>query len=214
MLGLMSEPQSLPFGGEILPFDGSAFLVPDFLSSGIADEMFTKLLTTTAWENTSLIMFGKKVAEPRQSTWHACPELTYTYSGSQHIPQPWTDTLISLRTLCEIHIGTTFNGLLINHYRDGHDYVGWHADNELCNGPEPTIASISLGAERRFDFRHRDTNKIVSTNLPHGSLLVMSGLSQQRWVHRLPKQLRIHTPRINLTFRLVQCELSVTPQDG
>jgi alkylated DNA repair dioxygenase AlkB len=81
--------------------------------------------------------------------------------------------------------------------------LGWHADNEIVNGPEPTIASVSLGAERRFDFRHNETGEEVKVLLPHGSLLVMSGLSQTCWQHRIPKETHLSLPRINLTFRRV-----------
>jgi alkylated DNA repair dioxygenase AlkB len=147
------------------------------------------------------MMFGKSVTEPRLSTWHADPGLNYTYSGLERIAQPWTTQLLHVRQLCEIVTSHTFNGVLVNLYRNGSDHLGWHSDDEKVNGPEPIIASISLGAERRFDFRHRDTKEVVSTKLPHGSLLVMSGLSQKCWVHRLPKTPRLETPRINLTFR-------------
>ena len=203
----MPEKRSLPFGGEILPFDGSAILTPNFLDEATADILFEELLISTKWEDTELIMFGKKVREPRQSTWHADPHLAYTYSGSQRRPQPWTHTLANIRALCESHIGTTFNGVLLNHYRNGNDYMGWHADNERCNGPEPIIASLSLGAERRFDLRHRETHDVATTSLAHGSLLVMSGLSQQKWVHRLPKSARVEEARINITFRFIDLSL-------
>jgi alkylated DNA repair dioxygenase AlkB len=79
--------------------------------------------------------------------------------------------------------------------------MGWHSDDEVVNGPEPLIASISFGAERRFDLRHRETGETVSTMLSHGSLLVMSGLSQKCWKHRIPKMAGCTDPRVNLTFR-------------
>lgn len=197
----MPGQQSFPFGGELLPTDGSAVLIPQFLSIEDADQMFNELITTERWEERDLIMFGKPVREPRLSTWHAEAHITYTYSGSLRTPLPWTPTLHRLRELCELQTEHTFNGLLVNCYRDGSDHMGWHSDNEPCNGPEPLIASVSLGAERRFDLRHRETNEVISASLPHGSLLVMSGLSQKCWKHRIPKSAQVKTPRINLTFR-------------
>jgi alkylated DNA repair dioxygenase AlkB len=160
-----------------------------------------ELLTTEPWESQSLHMYGKMVSEPRLSTWHAEPHVTYTYSGALRTPIAWTPTLLALREACEQHTAHTFNGLLVNQYRNGNDHLGWHADDELSNGPEPLIASLSFGAERRFDLRHRETNQIVSTQLPHGSLLVMSGLSQKCWLHRVAKEPHVTQPRINLTFR-------------
>ncbi|CAB4592124.1 unannotated protein [freshwater metagenome] len=193
--------QLFPIEGEILPTDGSAVLLPAFLDHITADDLLTELLGSLRWEEPQLMMFGKSVTEPRLSTWHADPGLNYTYSGLERIAQPWTTQLLHVRQLCETVTSHTFNGVLVNLYRNGSDHLGWHSDDEKVNGPEPIIASISLGADRRFDFRHRDTKEVVSTTLSHGSLLVMSGLSQKCWVHRLPKTPRLEQPRINLTFR-------------
>lgn len=197
----MPNPQSFTFPGELLPCDGSAILMPDFIPLEIADSLYQTLLDSTPWENQSLIMFGKKIAEPRLSTWHAEPHLPYTYSGARRNPSPWTSELIAIRTMCEDHLHHTFNGVLVNLYRTGADHLGWHSDDEKVNGPEPIIASISLGAERSFELRHKESGERVSTMLPHGSLLVMSGRSQSHWVHRVPKSTVITEPRINLTFR-------------
>ncbi len=196
----MAVQQSFPFGGELLSGDGSAILFPEFLSEDQADVAFTELESTNLWEQQSLMMYGKMVDEPRLSTWHS-EEQSYTYSGRARIPRPWTPLLHSVRTQCEAQTNYSFNGVLINYYRDGNDHLGWHSDDELINGPEPLIASISLGAERRFDMRHRETREVVSASLGHGSLLVMSGLSQRCWEHRIPKMARLTDARINLTFR-------------
>jgi len=197
----MPNPQTFTFPGELLPCDGSAILTPDFISAETAEELFQSLLAATPWENQSLIMFGKKIDEPRLSTWHAEPHLPYTYSGAHRNPPPWTPELLAIRAMCEEHLHHTFNGVLVNLYRTGTDHLGWHSDDEKVNGPEPIIASISLGAERSFELRHKESGERVSTMLPHGSLLVMSGRSQSHWVHRVPKSTVITEPRINLTFR-------------
>ena len=201
----MASPQSFPFGGEILSGDGSAVLYPHFIDENQADELLNELIATNQWEQQTLLMYGKFVDEPRLSTWHSDGQ-TYTYSGKARTAQPWTSTLTQLRKSCEEQIQHTFNGVLVNFYRDGNDYLGWHSDDELVNGPEPLIASISLGAERRFDMRHRETGEVATTMLSHGSLLVMSGLSQQCWEHRIPKMPRLTDPRVNLTFRRLVAE--------
>ena len=197
----MPGSQSFVLGGELLPCDGSAILIPDFITSRDADQYFLELLAITPWEETTLMMFGKRVSEPRLSAWHADPELPYTYSGSERTPQPWNEPLRALREACQARLDHSFNGVLVNLYRNGHDSMGWHSDDEAVNGPAPVIASISLGAERRFDLRHKESGEIVTTMLPHGSLLVMSGQSQSHWKHRIPRSARIANPRINLTLR-------------
>ena len=197
----MPSNSLFPISGELLPSDGSAVLVPDFLSESEADEFFDGLHTKTPWEHNSIKLFGKQVPEPRLSSWHAEPNLPYTYSGAPRTPHPWNEPLTALRTACETHIGHTFNGALLNLYRSGQDAMGWHSDDEPVNGPHPVIASISLGSERRFDFRHKQTREVISVVLPHGSLLVMSGPCQTYWLHRIAKTTREIQPRINVTFR-------------
>lgn len=188
--------------GELLPYDLSAILYPDFFAPNEADTAFEEILTTTPWEEQHLTMFGKRVREPRLSAW-VSDGVTYTYSRSTRHPTEWTPTLANIRQKCESATAAQFNGVLANFYRDGRDHMGWHADDEPANGPEPVIASVSLGATRRFDFRHNESQKIVSVELTHGSLLVMSGKSQHRWKHRISKTTKVSQPRINLTFRYV-----------
>ncbi len=194
-----------PTSGELLACDGSAVLIPDFFSPADADVHFNGLLAKTPWEQHSLKMFGKQVLEPRLSAWHAAAEMAYTYSGQPRSPHPWNDSLTAVRRACEDHIGHSFNGALVNLYRSGADAMGWHSDDEPVNGVNPVIASVSLGAERRFDLRHKRTREVVSAILPHGSLLVMSGACQTNWHHRIAKTTRDIEPRINVTFRFLCC---------
>ncbi|MHB1089559.1 MAG: alpha-ketoglutarate-dependent dioxygenase AlkB family protein [Ilumatobacteraceae bacterium] len=188
---------------ELLPFDGSAVLYRDFIGASGAGDIFRRLMDETPWEERDIVVFGKQHREPRLSAWHSEPHIFYTYSGILRSPQPWTPLLIEMRDRCTGITGATFNAVLANLYRDGNDGVGWHADNEACNGREPTIASLSFGASRRFDLRHRETKTTIRVQLDPGSLLVMSGLSQHCWVHQLPRTKRVTEPRINLTFRRV-----------
>jgi alkylated DNA repair dioxygenase AlkB len=197
----MSSNSLFPISGELLPSDGSAVLVPDFLTESDADEFFSGLHSNTPWEQNYIRLFGKEISEPRLSAWHAEANLPYTYSGVPRAPHPWKEPLSALRTACETHTGHSFNGALLNLYRSGQDAMGWHSDDEAVNGPNPVIASISLGAERRFDFRHKGTREVISVVLPHGSLLVMSGSCQTHWLHRIAKTARDLQPRINVTFR-------------
>ena len=197
----MPSNSLFPISGELLPSDGSAVLFPDFLCESDADKYFSGLHNNTPWEQNFIRLFGKEVSEPRLSTWHAEADLPYTYSGVPRTPHPWKEPLSSLRTACEAHTGQSFNGALLNLYRTGLDAMGWHSDDEAVNGPNPVIASISLGAERRFDFRHKESREVISVVLPHGSLLVMSGACQTFWLHRIAKTTRQAEPRINVTFR-------------
>lgn len=198
----MEYPPLFDVTGEILPYDHSAVLLPGFFTTDEADEAFSQLLSTTPWEEQTLTMFGKHVLEPRLSIW-VSDGIPYTYSRATRHPAPWTTILSHIRQRCETATSTQFNGVLANYYRNGSDHMGWHADDEPINGPEPVIASLSFGATRRFDFRHNKSKEIVSVDLNHGSLLMMSGKSQHSWKHRIAKTSKVSEARINLTFRYV-----------
>ena len=106
--------------------------------------------------------------------------------------------------------GGHFDSVLANLYRDGNDSMGWHSDDEPELGPQPLIASLSLGAERRFRFRRRRARgeptwpgDTLELRLPHGSLLRMAGDTQRLYRHDLPKMRAVVAPRINLTFRRI-----------
>lgn len=189
---------------EVLPHGGSARLHPNFVPTDQADQFFRCLLDEVPWSTHDLILFGKKLVEPRLSAWIGDPGVSYTYSRVERTPQPWTPTLEYLRQLCADASSVDFNSVLANLYRSGDDSMGWHADDETELGPEPVIASLSFGDERRFDFRHKTTRETVSVNLPHGSLLVMRGATQSQWKHRIAKTKASSAPRINLTYRHVR----------
>ena len=188
---------------QFLPFDGTATLYHDFLDTQFAMRAFNQIRDESQWEQPEITIFGNTVLEPRLSTWHNELGEGYKYSGVMRRAQPFSKTLSEIRDRCAEITNTPFNSALINFYRNGQDGVGWHSDNEACNGPEPTIASVSLGATRRFDMRHRKTGETIKIQLESGSLLVMAGKSQQYWVHQVAKTKRVHEPRINLTFRCV-----------
>jgi alkylated DNA repair dioxygenase AlkB len=82
--------------------------------------------------------------------------------------------------------------------------MGWHADDEPELGQNPVIASVSLGAPRRFRLRHNCSRDTHVLTLEHGSLLLMAGPTQHHWQHCLPRTRVCRSPRINLTFRLIQ----------
>lgn len=199
----MSTPSLFSDAQELLPFDGSAMLYPRFFDTDFAQKAFEELNIKTPWEQPEMVMFGKKFPQAGLSTWFTDSGISYQYSGIVREAHPMTPLLAKIGAMCTSHTGAQFNSVLVNLYRDGQDSVSWHSDNEAINGKEPTIASLSLGATRRFDLRHKETKETIQVDLEDGSLLVMSGLSQQCWVHQIAKTKTLVGPRINLTYRLV-----------
>jgi alkylated DNA repair dioxygenase AlkB len=176
----------------------------DFLPAAAADALLARLLSETPWRQDAIRLMGRVVALPRLTAWYGDAGAAYRYSGLTLAPLPFTPALADLRLAVEHAVGARFNSVLLNFYRNGADSVSWHSDDEAELGPDPVIASISLGAVRRFDLRRKDRyDTRAAFDLGHGSLLVMGRGCQTGWHHRIAKARRITVPRINLTFRLI-----------
>ena len=187
--------------------DGAVQFAPRWLPVPEADALFDAVHVGVPWARHRLRIFGREVDAPRLSCWIGDPDATYRYSGVRHLPLPWPDVLEPLRERLQDETCSEFNSVLANLYRDGRDCMGWHSDDERELGEQPVIASISLGATRRFVLRLRtDTTRKHEVMLPHGSLLLMRGSSQADWQHALPRTAKPVKPRINLTFRKVRHE--------
>lgn len=179
-------------------------LYPDFLTAKEADLMFRTLLEDTPWRQDDIRIFGKTYAQPRLTALYGQNGKPYTYSGITMHPLPFTPLLNGLRKKIAAYTPTEFTSCLLNLYRDGRDSNGWHADDEKALGAKPVIASVSLGEVRRFKLKHRhDKSLRTGVDLPHGSLLLMQGDTQEKWLHEIPKTRRAVGPRINLTFRKI-----------
>lgn len=182
--------------------DATIYYYPNFLTSSNATALFQKLHDSIPWQHDPITVFGKTYMQPRLTSLHGTTATSYTYSDVTMTPQPMTAELNTILT--DIHAVYTheFNVVLLNLYRDGKDSNGWHADNEKSLGPKPVIASVSLGEERFFHFKHRDhKTEHYKLCLAHGSLLIMAGAMQEKWLHQIAKTNRPIGPRINLTFR-------------
>jgi len=184
--------------------NGTLEYIPAFLSPQNALLLYNKLLEKTPWNQGMITIFGKKVATPRLEAFYAEDGLNYTYSGQQLKVYQFTTELEKLKNQLELLTGQKFNSVLINLYRNGDDSNGWHADNEKELGINPFIASISIGTNRRFDFQHIKSKEKKSIILENGSLLLMGGEIQHYWKHQIAKTKKVHTSRINLTFRLIK----------
>lgn len=188
---------ALSDGGWVLVVEG---LVPDH------ERVMERLVATLPLQREQVRVAGKLVWTPRLTSWHGDAGATYVYSGRAFEPAPWTDDLARIRDLIEPIAGVRFNSVLANYYRDGDDGMGAHSDDEPELGPssdDVRIASVSLGARRRFVLRHRQTGAPREWELGEGALLVMGGTLQRFYKHHVPKTRRPVGPRLNLTYRLI-----------
>ncbi|MFT3934547.1 MAG: alpha-ketoglutarate-dependent dioxygenase AlkB [Chitinophagaceae bacterium] len=188
----------------ILPCDGEAYYYGKIISTEQSTLFFDQLLANVNWVNDETTIFGKKIITKRKTAWYGDAAHAYTYSGHTRIALPWTSTLLQLKQLMESHTGHLYNSCLLNLYHNGTEGMGWHSDAEKELEKDGAIASFSLGAERKFIFKHKASGLLVPLMLQQGSLLLMKGVTQTHWLHRLAPQKAVLHPRINLTFRTIR----------
>ena len=185
----------------IINKDGAVTYFGPIMNSEEMKSFFDILLNNIAWQQDQIIMFGKAITTKRKVAFYADQNIDYTYSNVKKKGLSWTPELLKIKSLIETHTGATYNACLLNLYHNGEEGMGWHSDDEKEIIPNSSIASLSIGAERKFAFKHKTTKETVNLILENGSLLEMKGPIQQHWWHCLPKTKKVQAPRINLTFR-------------
>jgi len=187
----------------LLPKDGIVVYYKNLLTINEAYHYFDCLFNTIEWKNDQALIYGKLIITKRKVAWYGDTDFEYTYSKTTKRALPWTTELLELKKMTEELTGEKFNSCLLNLYHNGDEGMTWHSDAEKVLKKNGAIASLSLGAERKFSFKHKETKETLSLILENGSLLMMKGSTQTYWLHRLPPTKLISTPRINLTFRSI-----------
>lgn len=188
----------------LLPSQGEAYYFGRIMPPAEADRYFDELLHSIPWKQDEVIIFGKRIVTKRMTAWYGEEEFEYTYSKVTRKAMLWTPQLLELKEKVEQETGLEFNSCLLNLYHSGEEGMSWHADAEAELGKQPAIASLSLGAERKFMLKHKTSGEKISLQLENGSLLLMQGETQRHWLHSLPKTKKVQAPRINLTFRKIK----------
>ncbi|MDQ8179170.1 alpha-ketoglutarate-dependent dioxygenase AlkB [Pelagicoccus sp. SDUM812005] len=185
----------------VLPRDGESIYFGPLFAREEADAWLRYFLEEIPWKHDEAVIYGRHIVTARKVAWYGDRNFDYTYSGRTRTALVWTEELRQLKGKVEAWAGGRYNSCLLNLYQDGSQGMAWHHDDEKGLGRNSNIASLSFGAERRFDFRHKESREKVSVQLEHGSLLVMRGETQARWQHQVPKTAKVSRPRVNLTFR-------------
>lgn len=193
--------QTLPTN--LLPIDGEALYIANALPAHLLDGYTQYLLNEIPWLPDEVVIFGKRIITKRKVAWYADNGLSYSYANTTKEALPWSTTLLSIKKIVEEYAEVKFTACLLNLYHNGNEGMGWHSDNEKELLPNGCIASLSVGATRKFMFKHKATKQTVSVALQAGSLLLMKGATQAHWLHQLAKTTKQPNPRVNLTFRIM-----------
>jgi alkylated DNA repair dioxygenase AlkB len=184
----------------LLPSNGFTSYTPIFIKE--KDNSFhQQLLDIVHWKHDELTMYGKKIITKRQVAFEGDELIAYTYSKQQKIASPWSHVVLELKQILEKKLNTQFNGCLLNLYDSGEIGMAWHSDNEPELNSAGIIASLSFGATRTFQLKHKQSGEKIDIKLENGSLLLMDMESQHYWLHQLKKEVKVKEARINLTFR-------------
>ena len=94
-----------------------------------------------------------------------------------------------------------FNGILVNIYATGSDYVSPHSDDEGVLVPFAPIVTMSYGETRKFAvYKKGATRQHAHVDLKDQSVCVMAGAMQTEYEHSITKAATVG-PRISLTVR-------------
>lgn len=199
LFGPLNEFERIPLVGADISY------LPHIDLGNDPAEILGNLIVSIPWRAENITLWGKTFPQPRLVAWMGDQGMTYTYSGIRLSPYPWTPNLKEIKDKIETMVNTEFNSVLLNYYRDHRDSMGFHSDDERELGPQPVIASLSLGERRTLVFKHKTDKSLKPARLPlaSGSLLVMKGDTQKNWTHGIEKEKGACGPRINLTFRKI-----------
>ncbi len=190
----------------IIDRDGLVIYQPNFLEATEVISLQSKLIESTPWESETYSFYGKTLTTKRKSALYGDNGVLYKYSGVTKKGVFWTKELYEIKQQVEHLTSETFNSCLLNLYPTGQEGMGWHKDNEPELGANPTVVSISLGAERNFKIKHDSKKLERSILLESGSALIMKNEFQHFWKHSLPKTKKQISTRLNLTFRNIKSQ--------
>jgi alkylated DNA repair dioxygenase AlkB len=147
------------------------------------DALFDELERTLEWRRETMKMYDRTVEVPRLLA---------------RVPRE--GIVEQMRVEISRKYGEEFVYTTAALYRDGNDSVAMHGDTTARNMVEAVVATVSLGAPRRFMLKPAEGGESIALPLGRGDLVVMGGTCQRTWRHGIPK-VASAGPRIALMFR-------------
>lgn len=173
------------------------------------DEEWVKRMTRIAIEvdallevHPRLMMYGRECHMQRSVAFFSDESIGYRYSGQIARAQPLTSELSALLSYVNERFQATYNGILVNKYANGEEYISKHSDDEHALDPRNGVMAISVGAVRKFRVRSKETGAIV-VDVPTepATILNMCGDFQKEFTHEIPVEKRVDGVRYSFTFR-------------
>lgn len=194
----MDSKQTIIFDSTHWSYIPRAISSPDLVFRTLLEQIKDKVVSyqiTSAYAEE-----GKTFPSKRLSCVFADQASTQYNSDIPIYPWNSSSTIAMIKERMEQLLGIKFDYVLCHLYRNGRDHISPHRDREAM---KTTIASVSLGAKRKFRLRKIGETKgwEEEFEMDSGSMIVMKPTCQHNYVHWVPEEKKISEPRINLTFR-------------
>jgi alkylated DNA repair dioxygenase AlkB len=151
--------------------------------------------------NPPIFVFGKKAYQHRSVGFFSNTSVGYYYSNQLAKSIQLTPNLVKLLDIMNTKFNADFNGILINKYNDGNDYISAHSDDEK-NLDMVGVVAISFGAIRTFRIRDKTTKKIITDIKTNPfEIIHMGGNFQKEFIHEIPIEKKVKDYRYSFTFR-------------
>lgn len=152
-------------------------------------------------EYPKIIVYGKLCYQRRSIAFFSDESIGYKYSGQLAKSIRLTPNLKLLLDTINSLFNCRFNGILVNYYKDGNDYISRHSDDEV-HLDNIGVVALSFGATRKFRIRDKQTGKILKDiPLLSHQIIHMGGEFQKEFTHEIPIEKRIGGERYSFTFR-------------
>lgn len=177
------------------------YVVRGWVPKEWAQALFEKYVKEVKFEQFNITMYGKEIPQPRLQ--FACGDDSITqhgYSGTSITMNKWLPEVKEIAKQAMEATGAKVNSCLLNYYRDGSDYIGYHSDRETRKEYNNIVITISLGGSRRFYFQRKSDKKVIKTVLHNGDLVIMMNETQALFKHSIPRE-KGAGARISLTYR-------------
>lgn len=147
-------------------------------------------------------IFDKICHQQRSIGFYSDTSMGYNYSNTITPSKKMKPCLRELLIYVNDKFDADFNGILINKYENGEEYIGKHSDDEKGLRPNCGVIAMSFGAVRKFRIRDKITNKIV-LDVPTNpnKIIQMAGNFQKEFTHEIPVEKKVKECRYSLTFR-------------
>lgn len=149
-----------------------------------------------------ILVFGKVCHQQRSIGFYSDTSKGYNYSTTLTPSKKMHPCLRELLIYVNNKFDFDYNGILINKYIGGEEYIGKHSDDERGLEPRVGVVALSYGEIRKFRVRNKVTGNI-EVDLPTDptKIIQMAGNFQKEFTHEIPVEKTKKGTRYSFTFR-------------